>query len=103
MSKTNFLRMAKNIPLWMLLIVFISCERDISELEPASFSTNPRVFIDGFSGGLEYAAFAGSVPTAFQVDNQVTHTNTSTTSMRFEVPDAGDARGAYAPQTSQQA
>jgi hypothetical protein len=96
MSKNNFLRIAKNIPLWMLLILFVSCERDITELEPASFSTNPRVFINGFSGGLEYAAFGGSVPTAFQVDNQVTYTNTSTASMRFEVPNANDPRGAYA-------
>ncbi|MBL7784364.1 MAG: hypothetical protein JNM36_00475 [Chitinophagales bacterium] len=71
------------------------CERDIADLEPATYATNPEVFIDGFSGGLNYAAFSGSVPTAFNVDNEVTFDNSSA-AMRFEVPDYGDPRGAYA-------
>lgn len=78
-----------------LLLTVWACERDISELEPVAYPTNPYVFIDGFSPGLNYAAFGGSVPAAFQVDNEVTY-NRSMASMRFEVPDAGDSRGAYA-------
>ena len=87
-------------PRLLLLIIICSviifgCERDIEDLQPAQFSKNPAIFIDGFSPGLNYAAFGGSVPTAFQVDNDVTYEN-SQASMRFEVPDVNDPRGAYA-------
>lgn len=76
-------------------VSFFSCTRDLEELVPAAHSTNPYVFIDGFSAGLNYAAFGGSNPLAFQVDNEVTWNN-SEASMRVEVPDANDPRGAYA-------
>lgn len=79
----------------ILLLTVWACERDIADLEPATFSTDPNVFIDGFSGGLNYGAFGGSVPAAFQVDNELTY-NQTRASMRFEVPDAGDPLGAYA-------
>lgn len=75
--------------------LLFGCERDMTDLEPATYATNPEVFIDGFSGGLNYAAFSGSVPTAFNIDNEVT-LNNSSAAMRFEVPDYGDPRGAYA-------
>ncbi len=80
----------------VILTLFFSmgCERDIEELETASYPANPEVFIDGFSGGLEYAVFAGAVPTAFSVDNENSYNDTDA-SMRFAVPDAGDPRGAY--------
>lgn len=83
------------LPIGLLLMLLMGCERDVSDLGPASFSNNPEVFIDGFSPGLNYAAFGGSVPTAFDVDRNVTYNN-SKASMRIEVPDAGDPRGAYA-------
>ncbi len=79
-----------------LALLAMACERDLDELQPVTNPTNPEVFIDAFSPGLNYAAFGGSVPTAFQVDNEVTYNNISTASMRFEVPDVGDPRGAYA-------
>lgn len=79
----------------LLLILFGGCERSVNNLEEPDFSTNPDVFIDGFSAGLNFAAFAATVPTAFQVDNEVTFEN-SKASMRFEVPDANDPRGAFA-------
>lgn len=79
----------------MTLLVTWSCERAVNGLEAPSNSTDPEVFIDGFSSGLDYAAFGGSVPTAFQVDSDVTYNN-SRMSMRFEVPDFSDPRGAYA-------
>lgn len=71
-----------------------SCERDLEDFEPAEYPTNGDVFIDGFSGGLNYAAFGGSKPTAFQVDTEVKYEGTS--SMRFAVPDFEDPEGAYA-------
>jgi hypothetical protein len=79
----------------LLILIFPGCERAISDLEEPDFPTDPNVFIDGFSGGLNYAAFGGSVPTAFQVDTEVTYDNTGA-SMRFEIPEVGDPRGSYA-------
>ncbi|MFN2394826.1 MAG: hypothetical protein ABR597_03965 [Bacteroidales bacterium] len=94
--KTNiFIRFSQLIMAGAFIVFFLSCERDITDLEEASFPTNPEIFIDGFSAGLNYAAFGGSVPSAFNVDNSVTHDNSSA-SMRFEVPDAGDPRGSFA-------
>jgi len=79
----------------LLLLMFGSCERVVDGLEAPNYSNNPEIFIDGFSGGLNYAAFGGSVPAAFQVDTEVTYGN-SKASMRFEVPDVNDSRGTYA-------
>ena len=94
--KTNiFNRFTQLLAAGLILVFFMGCEREITDLEPATLSTNPEVFIDGFSPGLNYAAFGGSVPTAFDVDNKVTWNN-SAASMRFEVPDAGDPRGSFA-------
>lgn len=95
MNTTIFIRWIKLIPVGILAILFIGCERDLEDLKPIKFPANPYVFIDGFSGGLNYAAFGGSVPTAFDVDNKVTWNN-SAASMRFDVPNANDPRGLYA-------
>ncbi len=75
-------------------LFLLGCERDLEDLSPATFPTNGDVFIDGFTGGLNYAAFGGSDPTAFQVDMDETYDGTA--SMRFEVPDFEDPAGAYA-------
>lgn len=88
-------RFWQQLALSILIFIFLGCERDISDLDSVSFPDNPEVFIDGFSAGLNYAAFGGSVPTAFDVDQDVTYNN-SKASMRFDVPNAGDPRGAYA-------
>ena len=77
-----------------IFILFVSCSRDIEELQPANFPTTAEVFIDGFSAGLNYAAFGGSKVTAFDVDTDEKYAGTS--SMRFSVPDAGDPEGSYA-------
>ncbi|MEZ5039765.1 MAG: Ig-like domain-containing protein [Saprospiraceae bacterium] len=77
-----------------IFILLFSCNRDIDELEPATFPTNAEVFIDGFSAGLNYAAFGGSKVTAFDVDTDVKYDGTS--AMRFEVPDFEDPEGSYA-------
>lgn len=96
MKKYNFTLLIKSLPFGMLFLFLAACQRDNEDLSPVTYPTNPEVFIEGFSPGLNYAAFGGSVPTAFDVDTEVTYNNTSQTSMRFEVPDAGDPRGAYA-------
>lgn len=78
-----------------VLLCMTSCRNDDSVLSEATFPSNGDVFIDGFSSGLKYAAFGGAVPNAFQVDTDVTHAN-SASSMRFDVPNAGNPAGAYA-------
>lgn len=77
-----------------LLVCTTSCERDLDELELATGPANPDVFIDGFSGGLIYAAFGGSDVRAFDVDNDITFAGTA--SMRFAVPDFESPAGAFA-------
>ncbi len=91
----NKICLLRYIPVCILSILIIGCERDVNDLELATYSTNPDVFIDEFSPGLNYAAFGGSVLTAFDVDNEITYGN-SDASMRIEVPDYNDPSGAYA-------
>jgi len=76
------------------IFVAVGCKRDLEDLSPADSPVNPDVYIDGFSGGLNYAAFGGSDVTAFEVDTDISYEGTS--SMRFAVPDANDPAGAYA-------
>jgi hypothetical protein len=78
------------------LLLMIGCDtRDVDELQPASFPQTPDVFIDDFTGDLQYAAFGGSDVTAFQVDAEVTY-NGSRQSMRFSVPDEDSPEGSFA-------
>jgi len=95
MNTLNIKGMKKIFIVLAGMLMVWGCERNTDELKPPSYPAIPEVFLDGFSGGLNYAAFGGSVPTAFDVDYQVTY-NQSSASMRFEVPDANDPRGAYA-------
>jgi len=93
MKKSKFYY--KITALMLVLLMAVGCERKLDELQLATkYPTTPEVFIDGFSSGLIYAAFAGSKPTAFQVDDQVTYLGTN--SMRFDVPNATDPLGGYA-------
>jgi hypothetical protein len=78
----------------LTILTVISCKRTLDDLEPAAFPTTAAIFIDGFSAGLNYAAFGGSKVTAFDVDTEVKYSGTA--SMKFAVPDAGDPQGAYA-------
>lgn len=93
MIKRYFIKMT--ILLFTISIVFFNgCERDLDILEQATYPTTGEVFVDGFSAGLNYAAFGGSRVDAFQVDNEVKHSGTA--SMRYDVPDFEDPFGAYA-------
>jgi len=77
------------------LMVFFSCRRDnIEDLELATYPVNGEVFIDGFSGGLDYAAFGDSKVDAFDIDTDITYEGAA--SMRIDVPDAGLPDGGYA-------
>jgi len=83
-----------SILLFAVLILNGCKKRKTEELSPAEFNDNPAVFIDNFSSGLNYAAFGGSNPRGFQVDEEVAYNGTEA-SMRFEVPDLNDPKGAY--------
>lgn len=79
----------------LLLGIFSACERSLSgDVDFATFPSTAEVFIDGFSGGLEYRPFAGSKLDAFSVDTEVRYAGTA--SMRFDVPNVGDPAGAFA-------
>ena len=81
--------------LGLILLTTISCERELSnDAVLATFNSNGEVYIDGFSGGLEYYPYADSKQEAFSVDTEVKYAGSS--SMRFDVPNVGDPNGAYA-------
>lgn len=83
------------ITLLLGLLFTVSCERDLSdEAEFATFPKTAEVFIDGFSGGLEYLPFNGSKLDAFSVDDETKYDGTA--AMRIDVPNNGDPKGGYA-------
>ena len=78
-----------------ILAVFMSCEREPSdEVEFATFPRNGEIYIDGFTGGLDYFPYQGSYAEAFSVDTETKYKGTS--AMRFDIPNFGDPAGAYA-------
>lgn len=79
-----------------LLLLAVSCsERDLNDLQKASqHKTTAEVFIDGFPGDLQYAAFGGSDVKAFDVDKEVKYAGIA--SMKIAVPAVNDPNGAYA-------
>lgn len=89
----------KMMLLSMLVFGITSCERNLSD--EAVFATNPntgQVFIDGFSGGLQYFPFLGSKQDAFTVD--FTEKYAGSSAMRFDVPVFGvNYAGANFPTT----
>lgn len=79
----------------LLLVISAACQRSVDGLDEPGFTTNPDVFINDFSPGLNYLPFEGSRAEAFSVDNETTF-GRSTLSMRFDVPNVGDPEGAFA-------
>ena len=78
-----------------LFLLITSCEREYSDqVEFATFPDDAGIFIDGFSGGLQYLPFDGSKLDAFSVDNGEFYKGTA--SMRFDVPNVGDPSGSFA-------
>jgi hypothetical protein len=91
--KNNYLKFT--LLLGLIFFINASCEREVSdEVEFATFPNNPEIFIDGFSGGLEYLPFGGSKLDAFSVDDEVKYQGTA--SMRFDIPNFGDPTGSFA-------
>lgn len=80
---------------FLLVLITLGCERVVDNLEEPNYTTNPEVFIDGFSSGLEYYPYEGSRLDAFSVENEDTYNNSSL-AMRFDVPNEGDPKGSYA-------
>ncbi len=95
MKKNNYIYSKITLLLGLILTVTVGCDRNPSD--EVAFATYPKtgdVFIDGFSGGLNYYPFSGSVLNAFTVDTDVKFKGTA--SMRFDVPNVGNPAGSYA-------
>lgn len=95
----NIKFMYSKIALFLVLILMItvSCERDISEdVEFATLDNTGEIFTDSPIGlGSDfYFPFLGSKATAWSVDNSLGYE--SEASMRFDVPNANDPEGSYA-------
>lgn len=71
-----------------------SCSHDTDGLGSATYPTTADVFIDGFTGDLQYSAFGGSDVKAFDVDKEVKYKGTA--SMKIAVPAVNDPNGSYA-------
>ena len=84
-----------SVLLGAVVAITLSCTWEPSDdFRPATFPATAEVFIDGFSGGLEYLPFEGSKLDAFTVDTEEFYAGTA--SMRFDVPNVGDPDGAFA-------
>lgn len=95
MKNINSYSLKAAVLLGMIVVFTSGCERNLSgDVEFATYPKNPNVFIDGFSGGLQYFPFDGSKLDAFSVDTEVRYAGTA--SMRFDVPNVGDPSGAFA-------
>jgi hypothetical protein len=95
MKKMKTTNLTLAILVGFMSALLLGCQRNLSsDVEFAKFPNTPEVFIDGFSGGLQYLPFAGSKLNAFTVDTETRYSGTA--SMRFDVPNVGDPSGAYA-------
>lgn len=76
------------------ILLAVACTRDNGTLGPAPFPDEPVIFMDGFSEGLSFQAFAGSKLDALVLDATVKHSGSS--SLKVLVPGPGDPTGGYA-------
>lgn len=73
----------------------IGCsERDLDSLGPAPAPSSGDVFLDGFTGGVEYQAFGGSKVDALDIDD--TGGRAGSPSLKFTIPLPNDPAGSYA-------
>lgn len=98
MKKYSIIKLRK-IGFALIGLLFVpGCQNEDSDLKnidaTVSQNKNPDVFIDTFSSGLDYAAFANSDLLGFQVDSDVAY-NGSAASMRFDIPNVGDPDGGF--------
>ncbi|MBT8291012.1 MAG: glycosyl hydrolase family 16 [Muriicola sp.] len=95
MKNRKIIYLSSTLLMSFIILFMTGCEREVSDdVDFASFSNNPNVFIDGFSAGLEYFPFGGSKLDAFSVDSEVKYKGSA--SMRFDVPNFGDPSGSFA-------
>ncbi|SDW38326.1 Ig-like domain-containing protein [Flavobacterium degerlachei] len=95
MKNRKYTYLTNSFILGLFLVASVSCERELSdETKFATFPNTAEVFIDGFTGGLDYFPFSGSKADAFTVDTKESYKGAS--SMRFDVPNVGDPDGAFA-------
>jgi hypothetical protein len=95
MKNRTFLYLKNTLVTVTIMLLIYGCEREVSDqVEFANFPNTGEVFIDGFSGGLEYFPFDGSKLDAFTVDTDVKYSGEA--SMRFDVPNVGDPSGSFA-------
>ncbi len=79
----------------IVLLSLNSCERDLSDdAVVAGNNTDPTVYIDGFTTGLDYFPYADAFQMAFSNDMDEVFAGSS--SMRFDVPNPSNADGAFA-------
>ena len=100
--KINYLE--KTFLLGLVLLIGISCERDLSsDAELSTYPKTAEIFTDSpvglgsnfyFPYGPDANNPVGSKPTAWTVDNEVSYKGTA--SMRFDVPNGNDPEGNYA-------
>lgn len=95
MKNRKYIYLKNSFILGLFFVASVSCEREVSdEVEFATLPSSGEVFIDNFSGGLDYFPFEGSYFEAFTVDTESKYNGSA--SMRFDVPNVGDPSGAYA-------
>lgn len=76
-------------------VVTLGCsDRDLSTLPPAPGNDDPLVFDDSFGAGVDYQAFAGSMPDAVSIDNSQARVGSA--SLRVTVPGPDVTDGTYA-------
>lgn len=75
-------------------LVAAGCTRDTSTLPEARSQVNPIVFLDEFTGGLDYQAFLNTNTNAVQLDE--TEAQQGTASLKITVPKPRDPSGAFA-------
>jgi hypothetical protein len=97
MKNLKFIYTKNTLFLVMILMMSVSCERDLSdEVEFATLGNTAEVFTDSPIGlGTDfYFPFLGSKLTAWTVDDNEGYESQS--SMRIDVPNANDPEGSYA-------
>ena len=93
MKNRKFINLKITLLFVLIFLTSISCTRDFTDEELATYPKTAEVFIDNFSAGLGYGAFGNTLLTGFNVDSDVKYKGAA--SMRFDVPNAGDPTGTY--------
>ena len=77
-----------------MLLLCAACGRDLDLLEPAPFPADPEVFHDDFGPSVQYAAFAGSMVDALDIEYEEVYRGTA--ALKFTVPSTNDPSGGFA-------